>query len=85
MDEYWHKLIYETPYYYAAVILHPSRQITWLEEELHGYSTWIRDVKRGMKDFAASYIKALEDANDNTTPEPEQRRERKLPDAVIKR
>lgn len=33
----------------------------------------------------ASYIKAPEDANDSTTSEPEQRREQKLPDAVIKR
>ena len=59
MDKSWHNLIYETPYYYAAVILHPSRQITWFERGWRGYSTCIRDVKRGMKDFVGSYIKLL--------------------------
>lgn len=23
LDEYWYKLIHQTPYYYAAIILHP--------------------------------------------------------------
>ena len=68
MDEYWEKLIYETPYYYAVVILHPSKQIMWFEREWYGYSTWMKNVKKGMKEFVASYIKGLAEAEDNTTP-----------------
>lgn len=27
MDEYWIKMVYDTPYYYASVVLHPA--LTW--------------------------------------------------------
>ena len=43
------------------------------------------DVKKGMKKFVASYIKGLEEAEDNVTPEPDQCKKQKLPDAVLKR
>ena len=44
----------------------------------------MKDVKKGMKEFTYSYTKNLEDTDGNSTPEPEQRKERKLLDAVIK-
>ena len=53
--------------------------------EWRGYSTWFKGVKKGMREFIASYIKGHADAEDNTTSKPEQRRERKLSDAVLKR
>ena len=54
MDEYWEKLIYEAPYYYAAIILHPRKQFMWCERVWRGYSTWIKDVMKEMKEFVAS-------------------------------
>lgn len=85
MDEYWSKMIYETPYYYASIILHPDHGIAWFERHWKGYAPWIKEVKTGMRKFVILFGERLERAVGETEQQAERIVARKLPDAVIKR
>ena len=68
LDEYWYKLIHQTPYYYAAVILHPGLQLAWIEDSWRRYPAWIKTVKLGMKKFVLDYVRRLEEATGRPEP-----------------
>ena len=85
MDEYWSKLIYETPYYYTSIILHPNHGVTWFEKHWKGYGPWIKEVKTGMRRFVVSFGQSLEGSEDEVELQEERLVARKLPEAVIKR
>lgn len=83
MDEYWTKMIYQTPYYYASIILHPDHGVAWFDKHWKGYAPWVKKVKTGMKDFVITYGKTLE--GDADSEEEMRAVARKLPDAVVRR
>lgn len=86
MGEYWSKLIFETPYYYASIILHPDHGVAWFEKHWKGYVPWIKEVKTGMKKFVVAYGNELEENEEYPVAEHEERLVvRKLPDAVMRR
>lgn len=33
LDKYWDILMTETPYYYAAVVLHPNKKLAWFMDK----------------------------------------------------
>lgn len=61
LDEYCDILITETPYYYAAVVLHPNKKLAWLKDKWRRYPGWLKTVKSGMKSLVAAYSKEMED------------------------
>jgi len=86
MDKYFYKLINETPYYYAAVVLHPALQLAWIQDRWRKYPTWVDTVKKGMKKFAKEYIESIAneaEAREATPSSPE--RVHKIPDALQRR
>jgi hypothetical protein len=46
LDQYWDKMSQETPFYFAATILHPSLREGWFKDKWRKFPEWI---KRGTK------------------------------------
>ena len=61
LDEYWDILMRETPFYYAAVVLHPNKKLAWFRDKWRRYPDWLKTVENGMKELVASYSKEWED------------------------
>lgn len=78
-------MICDTPYYYAAIIIHPDHGITWFERHWKGYAPWIKVVKTRMKNFVIPFGGRLEENEAVVEVREEQRVDRKLLNAVIKR
>lgn len=86
LDEYFSKLINDTSYYYAAVVLHPDYQLAWFQDHWRKFPRWTDTVKKGMKSFVREYIDGLQ--KEQGTPEPAPPspvRVHKVPDVVQKR
>lgn len=56
LEVYWLKMIEDTHYYYASIILHPSRKLAWFKDHWRSYPTWVKKVEDGMKKFMVSYM-----------------------------
>lgn len=80
IDEYWDRMSVETPFYFAATILHPNLKLAWFKDHWRKYPLWIKRAETGMKSLFQEYV-----ANEQSEEEePAQNRYRKLPAAVIR-
>jgi len=84
LTEYWEKLMDTTPYYYAAVLLCPGRQMEWFTTWWADYPDWIRSVKKGMEELFGEHMRTVETETPRADSEPETHEHRKLPASVIK-
>lgn len=51
-EAYWLKMTDGTPYYYAAVILHPNLQLAWFRKHRRqDGTTWISLVEEGLRNL----------------------------------
>lgn len=41
LDQYFGMLMDETPFYYAAPVLHPSYKMAWFKDKWRRYPAWI--------------------------------------------
>lgn len=51
LENYWAMMADNTPYYYAAMVLHPNLQLAWFKKHWKKWLDWIQDVVNGMKEF----------------------------------
>ena len=48
-------LMDETPFYYAALVLHPFYKMAWLRDEWRQYPALTKTVSNRLKDLVAEY------------------------------
>lgn len=77
-------MLYETPYYYASIVLHHERGVDWFEKHWEGYAPWIKEVKTVMRKFVLSCGQSLEGNVDGAVQEAHTT-VGKVPEAVVKR
>lgn len=60
LDKYWKKITKETPYYYAAVMLHRALKIDWFNHHWQKYKdSSLPEVRKGFKSLVDAFIKKL--------------------------
>ena len=56
INEYWDRMSLETPYYFAATILHPKLKLAWFKDHWRKYPLWIKRAENGMKALFQEYV-----------------------------
>ena len=51
LDHYWKIVLYQGPYYAAAVIVHSTLNFTWFKDKWWSYPDWTAQLKKQFEDF----------------------------------
>ena len=65
LDHYWDIIIYQTPFYIAAAMVHPSLNLAWFKNKWQKYQSWVNHSKKLFEDFFKSWAKQRESAEEN--------------------
>ena len=76
INKYFDKMKDESPYYFIAVILHPSLKRAYFRNKWRRWSQWWKHAERCMENVFDSYIKDQDDEEDDELPE---QRHQKVP------
>ena len=85
LDQYFGMLIHETPFDYAALVLHPSYKMAWFKDNWRKYPEWIKTVSDGMEDLVAEYGRECNETQTETKESEEPRLVRRKVSAAIVR
>ena len=83
IDEYWDRMSLETPYYFAATILHPKLKLAWFKDHWRKYPLWIKRAENGMKALFQEYV-ADEQLDQEEDCVQTRSHRRKLPTEVVR-
>ena len=61
--EKYFKLIDYSPFYVAAIVLHPARRFEYFEDKWAKHPNWVKSARKAFKDLFLSYYKKVPNIN----------------------
>lgn len=56
LDKYWDRMTTESPFYFAATILHPSLKLAYFKDKWRKFPDWQKRAEQSMEKFYKEYV-----------------------------
>ena len=80
VNKYFDKFKTESPYYFAAVILHPSLKRAWFADKWRKWPMWVRHAEKSIETLFAEYLEAEDEEEAEELTQPSRRKVPRKPD-----